>query len=35
MREGADFPAVQKEMLFKRKKYQIEMLLAAHDRKPN
>ena len=35
MREGADFSAVQKEMLFKRKEYQIGMLLVANDRKPN
>lgn len=35
MREGADFSAVQKEMLLKRKKYQIGMLLVACDRKPS
>lgn len=35
MREAADFSAFQKEMLFKRKEYQIGMLLVASDRKPN
>lgn len=35
MREVADFPAFQKEVLFKRKEYHIGMLLVASDRKPS